>query len=74
MSKDLGEDAYCFNSRGGEWWSDFLKDIYITISWTLDVKSGDNMELRLASSYLTLAHRLIIVPGTTILKAKKEVD
>ena len=28
MSKDLGEDAYCFNSRGGEWWSDFLKDIY----------------------------------------------
>lgn len=23
ISKDLGEDAYCFNSRGGEWWSDF---------------------------------------------------
>jgi len=51
----------------------FLK-LYITISWTLDVRSRDNMELRLTSSFLTLAHRLITVPGTTSLKSKKKVD
>ena len=28
ISKDLEEDAYCFNSRGGEWWSAFLKYMY----------------------------------------------
>ena len=51
----------------------FLK-IYVTISWTLDIRSRDNMELRLTSSFLTLAHGLITVPGSTVLKPKKKVD
>lgn len=35
----------------------FFFNICITISWTLDVRSGENMESRLTSSFLTLAHR-----------------
>lgn len=46
----------------------------ITISWTLDMRGGNSLELSLTSSFLTLAHRQMTVPGTVVGKPRREAD